>query len=538
MKREKILIDFSHGLGDAVQLTLVLQHLQKYHPTWDLNLFALIGKHSVGKGYCSNIWHDKEARPNKDIFDRQYNLQWVECYSTYTDSPSTKACNCLREIFHITPDQNLLKYKLFIDDEVYRKTVRYLNKIGAKKIGGRYNAVIIHYQGNTSPEKKNVDHCVMHVLCELLIDEGYIPVILDWDRRSPLPNQKTIFNPIPEKGDIWGSTGTGDASSIAALVEQSSLFIGIDSGPQKCAGATNTPSIGLWTGHLPVQFFDLCDNFIHLLPANWPTVPPATDPKAARYMSEHYQYRTYNRKPTNLASVLCEEAFRLLRKRYVTLHGFTCNADKVAQDFVIIEDVYLKDAYKTRLIEKSNKSEIVVDIGAHIGAFSRLWHERNPNARIFSVECCEDIMPQLESNISSFATIIPVACTYKKHDLYLINSKETTGGNMVVKKSEYDEANNQYVKVPNPVQKITLHEIMKKYKLSKIDVLKLDCEGSEFDILENAPLNKIGFIYCESHDSAKWRKLLIEKFKGWDIGHMSQNGNYENWHLRNPKYKG
>jgi hypothetical protein len=55
----KVLIHFTHGLGDAVQLTSVLQHLQKYRPDWELHLQALRGKESVDRGYCTRVWHDQ-----------------------------------------------------------------------------------------------------------------------------------------------------------------------------------------------------------------------------------------------------------------------------------------------------------------------------------------------------------------------------------------------------------------------------------------------------------------------------------------------
>jgi hypothetical protein len=40
----RILIDFRHGLGDAVQLTTVLLHLRHYHPEWQIDVAAGIGK--------------------------------------------------------------------------------------------------------------------------------------------------------------------------------------------------------------------------------------------------------------------------------------------------------------------------------------------------------------------------------------------------------------------------------------------------------------------------------------------------------------
>jgi hypothetical protein len=39
-----VLIDFRHGLGDAVQLITVLLHLRHYHPDWQIDVAVGVGK--------------------------------------------------------------------------------------------------------------------------------------------------------------------------------------------------------------------------------------------------------------------------------------------------------------------------------------------------------------------------------------------------------------------------------------------------------------------------------------------------------------
>lgn len=54
-----VLVKFSHGLGDAVQLTCVLQHLQEYRPDWtvvDANVDRIT---STGK---KNLRHELVAK--------------------------------------------------------------------------------------------------------------------------------------------------------------------------------------------------------------------------------------------------------------------------------------------------------------------------------------------------------------------------------------------------------------------------------------------------------------------------------------------
>jgi hypothetical protein len=95
-----VLIKFRHGLGDAVQLTTVLQHLKRYHPEWQVDVAALIGKHSAFHGLCRQVFVlDRDTLPGP--YDRILDLNWDECHTCFTHSPSTKAERCLQEVFRV-----------------------------------------------------------------------------------------------------------------------------------------------------------------------------------------------------------------------------------------------------------------------------------------------------------------------------------------------------------------------------------------------------------------------------------------------------
>lgn len=545
----KALFRFTHGLGDSVQLTSVFAHLAKYRPDMELYLLALRGKHSSGRGHCKQIWHDQEPAPSVEEFQSFYDLGWWENYNSYTDCTNTKVTNCLREEFGITPDLTLLRYFLNPSEEDLLATEHYLKSIGCvKKPDGRYNAVILHYEGNTSCEKKNIGHDQALYICGTAIDMGCVPIILDWDRRSPLPDERRIFCPRVHSNDIWGGFGTGDSLRIAALIQQSSLFIGVDSGPQKCAGATDTPSIGIWTKHHPVQFIDLCQNFIHLIPSDWYKLPPCQNRGVAQFFVHHYKYKEYQ--PDRFEAVLEEQIVKILggcrkmKNGLVSVGGFWVPEHHPEQSRVIVEDVYFNDCYRTYLrppARFNDGEEYVVDIGANIGCFAKLWHERNPKAKIACVEICPEVLPALRENAGEYATIIPAACTYEQEvmllDSFSLTASRSTGGSMLVTKEEYEKCEDpQYYKAGEVVHKVTLEEVMQQCGFPRIDFLKLDCEGSEFSILRNCDLSKVGTIFVESHGSQRWRELLAEKFKGWHVGHISANGNFENWHLVNPAW--
>jgi hypothetical protein len=71
------------------------------------------------------------------------------------------------------------------------------------------------------------------------------------------------------------------------------------------------------------------------------------------------------------------------------------------------------------------------------------------------------------------------------------------------------------------VQTTTLEGIFEKNRIEKCDLLKLDCEGSEFKIIYSTPkgiFDKISHIFLEYHDwiegeSSKELKNFLEKMR-------------------------
>jgi FkbM family methyltransferase len=206
-----------------------------------------------------------------------------------------------------------------------------------------------------------------------------------------------------------------------------------------------------------------------------------------------------------------------------------------AQDLAVIAEVYLQDCYRTALRGKLGNG-LVVDVGAHIGTFARLWHERDPKATIVCIEACPENVSALAANVSGFATVIQAACTYEDGPLLLHNSVmpdgTATGGSIVSGSRDYSE--HLYWLDKRPMLRVTLEHVMAMTGHDCIDVLKLDCEGSEFSILGKSPsLNRIGFIFGEYHGWEWFQRLRAERFQGWDFGHMS-GGDLGIFHLAHP----
>jgi hypothetical protein len=69
-----------------------------------------------------------------------------------------------------------------------------------------------------------------------------------------------------------------------------------------------------------------------------------------------------------------------------------------------------------------------------------------------------------------------------------------------------------------PLRSMTLEEIVKQQRIEQIDLLKLDCEGSEFSILGNTTLlDRINMVVGEYHGRESFLKLVSERFADWDL---------------------
>lgn len=199
-------------------------------------------------------------------------------------------------------------------------------------------------------------------------------------------------------------------------------------------------------------------------------------------------------------------------------------------DFCSVVAVYENDEYHLCDSAPGRRDEVIIDVGGHVGAFSRLAYLRNRKARIFAIEANPANIPVLHANIGDFATIIPAALTYEPGDVALLDSiypgTLSTGGSIVLPAAEVAEyTGEQYIPRPEPLPTITLEKIVADHGIDFVDVLKLDCEGSEHSILRGtASLDRVGIILGEYHSGkSKWYKLVEDCFPPGDWFHIARN---------------
>ena len=120
------------------------------------------------------------------------------------------------------------------------------------------------------------------------------------------------------------------------------------------------------------------------------------------------------------------------------------------------------------------KSPTIIDVGANIGKASERFLKIFPNSRIYSIEPIPDFFKLIdEKRIES------------KHNLALSNkAKEITiYQSGLGAKSAYKLSKNKKVEIHN-INAITGDQFVKKTELSKVNIIKIDTDGFDFEVIQ------------------------------------------------------
>jgi FkbM family methyltransferase len=159
-----------------------------------------------------------------------------------------------------------------------------------------------------------------------------------------------------------------------------------------------------------------------------------------------------------------------------------------------IEQEFDSDIMKTQSMIFT-ENPFIIDIGANVGIVSFYFAKKFPNSKIFSYEPhpvnYENLIRGIEYN--------------KFNNIYPFNLAVTGQSNMTVKIHLHENntsASSVFRFLPEDpfteVKTISVDDIVLNNNLSYIDLLKIDCEGSEFEIIENSKLFKSQEIQIEN----------------------------------------
>ena len=183
----------------------------------------------------------------------------------------------------------------------------------------------------------------------------------------------------------------------------------------------------------------------------------------------------------------------LVHEKHKSLH-FPSNTTYVE----LFRDIILDDEYKLSLIKDENIKNIV-DVGANLGMFSIAARIAFKDANIHSYEPNPNNIPTLvkhgeEFNFKTYEEALGLQAGRCK--LAFSTSHDTSA-----RISNKDEG---------PIVLSDLDTVIHRFKNKKIDLLKLDCEGAEFEILQNSKaLEHVRFISMEYHLPAKGAETVL-----------------------------
>jgi len=191
-------------------------------------------------------------------------------------------------------------------------------------------------------------------------------------------------------------------------------------------------------------------------------------------------------------------------------NGLIFNIRNNNVDLVVLIECLLSKSYTN--YKEINQEDIIIDIGANIGAFSVYSCSIAKKGKIYCFEPEKDNFNLLKENIklNGLSNI--------KAFNFAVGSKEEIN-KLFLSESSSEHSVCFPAKATGKsvlVNFISLEKIFKDNCLSYCDFMKIDCEGCEYDVLFSASkkiLEKIRYIALEFHDfKESYRYLKLKEY--------------------------
>ena len=162
-----------------------------------------------------------------------------------------------------------------------------------------------------------------------------------------------------------------------------------------------------------------------------------------------------------------------------------------------------EDNVKKIFLSKINEGDTVIDVGANIGFFSLLAAMKiGSKGKIFAIEPMEQANTWLKKNFK--------LNDFKNDEVLEVAIGDKQGTMKMYKKTELSEMivldpaiSKKDLIICGEINIETIDNIISKKKIEKVNLLKIDVEGFEYEVLlgckESFKANKIENIICEIH---------------------------------------
>jgi FkbM family methyltransferase len=184
-------------------------------------------------------------------------------------------------------------------------------------------------------------------------------------------------------------------------------------------------------------------------------------------------------------------------------------------------EIFVREAYRPPESLKPDEILRVVDVGANVGYSAIYWASLFRNAAIEAFEPNPEILPALRANLelnglTDRVKIFPVAAGTKNATALLTDAGVCSSLTEDRSKSGYE---------------VTVKDFFEAVGSGRIDLLKMDCEGSEYDLIADSRFANLNVIFLvlewhatEHRPNAKREVFEMLSRQRWGIKPVSETG--------------
>ena len=200
--------------------------------------------------------------------------------------------------------------------------------------------------------------------------------------------------------------------------------------------------------------------------------------------------------------------------------SFSVKADHRTALYDMIAEVVDYDCYQLKKLEwEPGRDRYIVDIGGNVGV-TALVLSQIPGARVLCYEPdagnCDFLRGNIERNGISNVSVVQAAVADSDGALEFQTDAESTGGRLVA-------AGAALSKTAVKVDTVSLSRVLEQFGEHQVDLIKCDCEGGEYTIIEQltpAIAARIRNLSIEVHDLDSSHNLQTISAKLSSLGYQ------------------
>ena len=188
-------------------------------------------------------------------------------------------------------------------------------------------------------------------------------------------------------------------------------------------------------------------------------------------------------------------------------------------DITVFYQVFFQNSYN---FDYSSYVNVIIDCGANIGLSAIFYAHHFPEAIIIAVEPENSNFEMLVRNCRPYKNIIPVQAGVwnKNTNLRLVNPTDQPW------EMQVEEVTGQ----KSDIEAVSIPYLIQEYNLNKIDILKIDIEGSEKELFDAntdnwLPYTKILIIELHDHLRKGASQSFIKAISNYEFSMLKRKEN-------------